>query len=178
MPATASSWLSNTTAHRTRTASMLNLNENFNFPGTSVGRAEYYSHTLFWTLAWSGEIRTAVARSAGESAARRRVRSGAVTFPERSGRSVWSASDAVRDGSPGREGHRVRGRTRSPGKAGLFCQCGHCFGAHPSGRCRQFAASPPGPAGGRQCPDLPCRADAAGPRAGLRRIRGGPVPAA
>ncbi len=28
---------------------MLNLNENFNFPGTSVGRAEYYSHTLFWS---------------------------------------------------------------------------------------------------------------------------------
>ena len=23
-------------------------------------------------------------------------------------------------------------------ESGLFCQCGHCFGAYPSGRCRQF----------------------------------------
>jgi hypothetical protein len=51
---------------------MLNQNENVNFPGTSARRAKYYSRTLFWTLAWSGEIRTAAARSAGESAARRR----------------------------------------------------------------------------------------------------------
>ena len=59
---------------------MLNVNENFNYPWHVGASRQVLQPHFARDLAWSREIRTAAARSVGESVARRKgsVRSGNV----------------------------------------------------------------------------------------------------